>query len=68
MPHRVLIVGTGPTGLTAALELSRLGIPIRIIDKQSANAFPVAVSAFQRLGWVEETFRSWRQPWPHPHC
>jgi len=36
MPDRVLIVGAGPTGLTAALELSRLGIPVRIIDKQSA--------------------------------
>src|SRR6266481_6278078 len=33
---RVLIVGAGPTGLTAALELSRLGIPVRIIDKQAA--------------------------------
>jgi 2-polyprenyl-6-methoxyphenol hydroxylase-like FAD-dependent oxidoreductase len=36
MPDRVLIVGAGPTGLTAALELSRLGIPVRIIDKQVA--------------------------------
>jgi 2-polyprenyl-6-methoxyphenol hydroxylase-like FAD-dependent oxidoreductase len=29
----VLIVGAGPTGLTAALELSRLGVDVRIIDK-----------------------------------
>jgi len=36
MPNPVLIVGAGPTGLTAALELSRLGIPARIIDKQAA--------------------------------
>ncbi|KAA0093994.1 2-polyprenyl-6-methoxyphenol hydroxylase [Mycolicibacterium sp. P1-18] len=28
----VLVVGAGPTGLTAALELSRLGIPVRIVD------------------------------------
>ncbi|ANI40173.1 FAD-dependent monooxygenase [Mycolicibacterium vaccae] len=28
----VLIVGAGPTGLTAALELSRLGVPVRIVD------------------------------------
>jgi 2-polyprenyl-6-methoxyphenol hydroxylase-like FAD-dependent oxidoreductase len=40
MPDRVLIVGAGPTGLTAALELSLLGIPARIIDKQSAPATP----------------------------
>jgi 2-polyprenyl-6-methoxyphenol hydroxylase-like FAD-dependent oxidoreductase len=30
----VLIVGAGPTGLTAALELAAAGIPCRIIDKQ----------------------------------
>ena len=29
----VLIVGAGPTGLTAALELSRLGIAVRIVDR-----------------------------------
>ena len=29
----VLIVGAGPTGLTAALELSRLGVDVRIVDK-----------------------------------
>ena len=29
----VLVVGAGPTGLTAALELSRLGVPVRIVDR-----------------------------------
>jgi 2-polyprenyl-6-methoxyphenol hydroxylase-like FAD-dependent oxidoreductase len=38
MPERVLIVGAGPTGLTAALELSRLGVPVRIIDKLATPA------------------------------
>ena len=33
MPDPVLVVGAGPTGLTAALELSRFGIPVRIVDK-----------------------------------
>lgn len=33
MPNPVLIVGAGPTGMTAALELSRLGVAVRLIDK-----------------------------------
>jgi len=28
-----VIVGAGPTGLAAAMELSRLGVPVRLIDK-----------------------------------
>ena len=37
-PPKVLIVGAGPTGMTAALELSRLQIPIRIIEKMPEPA------------------------------
>ncbi len=33
MSDPVLIAGAGPTGLAAALELSRLGIPVRIVDR-----------------------------------
>lgn len=29
----VLIVGAGPTGLTAAMELSRFNAPVRIMDQ-----------------------------------
>ena len=29
----VLIVGAGPTGLVLALWLTKLGVPVRIIDK-----------------------------------
>jgi 2-polyprenyl-6-methoxyphenol hydroxylase-like FAD-dependent oxidoreductase len=37
-PPKVLIVGAGPTGMTAALELSRLQIPVRIIEKMAEPA------------------------------
>lgn len=33
MAHSILIAGAGPSGLTAAIELHRRGIPVRIIDK-----------------------------------
>jgi 2-polyprenyl-6-methoxyphenol hydroxylase-like FAD-dependent oxidoreductase len=32
----VLVVGAGPTGLTAAMELSRLGVGVRIVDRAAA--------------------------------
>ena len=38
MPASVLIVGAGPTGLTAALELSRFDVPVRVVDKRAAPA------------------------------
>ena len=31
--HEILIVGAGPVGLTAAAELARYGLPVRIIDR-----------------------------------
>jgi 2-polyprenyl-6-methoxyphenol hydroxylase-like FAD-dependent oxidoreductase len=34
----VLISGGGPTGLTAALELRRFGIPVRVIDESEGPA------------------------------
>ncbi|MAQ36448.1 MULTISPECIES: FAD-dependent oxidoreductase [Thioclava] len=38
MPHPVLIVGAGPTGLTAAYELARQGVPVRLIEKSASPA------------------------------
>src|SRR5262249_50062521 len=32
-PVEVLIVGAGPTGLVLALWLTRLGVPVRIVDR-----------------------------------
>jgi 2-polyprenyl-6-methoxyphenol hydroxylase-like FAD-dependent oxidoreductase len=34
----VLVAGAGPTGLAAALELTRLGRPVRIIDRKAARS------------------------------
>ena len=34
----VLIVGSGPTGMTLAIELARLGVSVRIIDKSDHMA------------------------------
>jgi 2-polyprenyl-6-methoxyphenol hydroxylase-like FAD-dependent oxidoreductase len=40
----VLIVGSGPTGLTAALELARSGVDVRIVEKrQTPSGFSRAV-------------------------
>ncbi|WP_446742934.1 FAD-dependent monooxygenase [Silvibacterium acidisoli] len=35
---KVLIIGAGPTGMTAAMELSRMKIPVRIVERAPAPA------------------------------
>ncbi|WP_324676301.1 FAD-dependent monooxygenase [Hymenobacter sp. GOD-10R] len=44
----VLIIGAGPTGMTAAMELARFGVPVRLIDKMptpSTTSRALAVQA-----------------------
>lgn len=36
--HPVLVVGAGPTGLTAALEFARMGVKVRVIDRADGPA------------------------------
>ena len=56
----VLIVGAGPVGLTAACELTRHGVPVRIIDKASERSqtskalgiFPRTLEVFETMGVV----------------
>jgi 2-polyprenyl-6-methoxyphenol hydroxylase-like FAD-dependent oxidoreductase len=36
--NTVLIVGAGPTGMTAAIELKRMGMDVRIVDKSNHMA------------------------------
>lgn len=37
MPQPILVVGAGPVGLTLAIELTRLGVPLRIVDRAAAR-------------------------------
>src|ERR1700742_3284571 len=58
----VLIAGAGPTGLNLALWLKRLGIHVRIVDKNpypAAHSRALAVQArtlefYQQLGFAHE--------------
>ncbi len=66
---QVLIVGAGPTGMTLALELKRMGITVRLIDKKThlaehSQALVIqarTLEQFQRYGIAEETVRSGRK-------
>jgi 2-polyprenyl-6-methoxyphenol hydroxylase-like FAD-dependent oxidoreductase len=65
----VLIVGAGPTGLVLALWLTRLGIPVRIIDKAlepGTTSRALAVQArtlefYRQIGLADETIARGRQ-------
>lgn len=35
---KVLIVGAGPTGLTAGVELARQGVAVQIIDRREGGS------------------------------
>ena len=57
-----LVIGAGPTGLTAAIELKRFGVPVRNIDKtlhaaQYSQALVVqarTLEQFERYGIAEQ--------------
>jgi len=58
----ILVVGAGPTGLTAACELTRHGVPVRIVEKlpkilpyvRATAVHSRTLEIFQDLGIVEE--------------
>ena len=58
----ILIIGAGPTGMTAAIELKRAGFDVRIVDKsghmaQHSQALVLqarTLEQFQRYGIAEE--------------
>jgi 2-polyprenyl-6-methoxyphenol hydroxylase-like FAD-dependent oxidoreductase len=59
---QVVVVGAGPTGLNLAIWLTRLGVPLRIIDKnaeppQESRAFGVqarTLEFYRQLGIADE--------------
>ena len=65
---KILIVGAGPTGLTMASELTRHGIPCRIIDQKSGvtdktKALSVqsrTMEVFEDMGIVDEVLERGR--------
>jgi 2-polyprenyl-6-methoxyphenol hydroxylase-like FAD-dependent oxidoreductase len=65
MTNPVLIAGAGATGLPAALELSRMGVAERLIDKREAPATtsraigvqPRTLELFERRGLADEMVR-----------
>jgi 2-polyprenyl-6-methoxyphenol hydroxylase-like FAD-dependent oxidoreductase len=66
---QVLIVGAGPTGLVLALWLTRLGVPIRIIDEApepGTTSRAIVVHArtlefYRQLGFADEVVRQGRE-------
>ena len=66
----ILVVGAGPTGMSAAIELRRAGLDVRIIDKsehlaQHSQALVVqarTLEQFQRYGIAEKAVARGRKP------
>lgn len=71
-PTTVLIVGSGPTGLTLAVDLARRDIAVRIIDKsarfprssRAKGPNPRSLEILEDLGVVDEVLAAGSAPLP----
>jgi 2-polyprenyl-6-methoxyphenol hydroxylase-like FAD-dependent oxidoreductase len=50
---RVIIVGAGPVGLGAALELARRGVKSVLIEKHDATSWHPGGPSFQARSWAD---------------
>lgn len=66
--ENILIAGAGPAGLVCALELTRLGVPFRIVEKRPKDAPPAnrrgmvlrpcTLSMLEPLGLVDDLLKA----------
>ncbi|MCQ8194759.1 FAD-dependent oxidoreductase [Streptomyces rugosispiralis] len=56
----VLVVGAGPTGLTAACELARRGVSVRVVDRAAPPSAARAGRVRNHARWKSWTTSEWR--------